>query len=97
MFSIGILGSIDLNSVKTQAMVLSNTRELAQQTQQVIYAIGYKLNVEVHACVGGKKIGHDLKKLEGGVHVVSGTPGRVYDLIKRVGCFVWLILENIAY
>lgn len=27
--------------------------------------------------------GEDLRKLENGVHVVSGTPGRVFDMIKR--------------
>lgn len=37
-----------------------------------------------HACIGGKSLGNDLKTLErGGVQVVSGTPGRVYDLVKR--------------
>ena len=40
--------------------------------------------VNCHACIGGKSLGNDLKELErGGVQVVSGTPGRVYDLIKR--------------
>ncbi len=37
-----------------------------------------------HACIGGKSLGNDLKALErGGVQVVSGTPGRVYDLVRR--------------
>jgi ATP-dependent RNA helicase len=40
--------------------------------------------VNCHACIGGKSLGNDLKELErGGVQVVSGTPGRVYDLIRR--------------
>jgi len=30
-----------------------------------------------------KKLGHDIQKLEQCVHVVSGTPGRVYDMIRR--------------
>jgi ATP-dependent RNA helicase len=41
------------------------------------------MNVQAHACIGGKSIGEDIRKLEHGVHVVSGTPGRVYDMIKR--------------
>ena len=28
-------------------------------------------------------MGEDIRKLEHGVHVVSGTPGRIYDMIKR--------------
>lgn len=27
--------------------------------------------------------GDDLRRLDAGVHVVSGTPGRVFDMIKR--------------
>jgi len=82
-FSIGILQSIDTTSNKTQALVLSPTRELAQQIQKVILSLGDCLNVECHSCIGGKKLGQDIQKLEQGVQVVSGTPGRVYDMIKR--------------
>ena len=28
-------------------------------------------------------VGEDIRKLEAGVHAVSGTPGRVFDMIKR--------------
>ncbi|KAI5054190.1 hypothetical protein GOP47_0030913 [Adiantum capillus-veneris] len=42
------------------------------------------MNVQVHTCIGAKNIGKDIKKLEHGVHVVSGTPGRVFDMIKRM-------------
>lgn len=64
-------------------MILSPTRELAAQTERVMLAIGDFINIQVHACIGGKSIGEDIRKLEHGVHVVSGTPGRVCDMIKR--------------
>ena len=64
-------------------MILSPTRELASQTERVMLAIGDYLNIQVHACIGGKSIGEDIRRLENGVHVVSGTPGRVCDMIKR--------------
>ena len=41
------------------------------------------MSVQTHCCVGGKSIGEDIRRLDHGVHVVSGTPGRVYDMIKR--------------
>jgi len=66
-----------------QALILSPTRELASQTEKVMLAIGDYLNIQVHACIGGKSIGEDIRRLENGVHVVSGTPGRVCDMIKR--------------
>jgi ATP-dependent RNA helicase len=64
-------------------LILSPTRELASQTERVMLAIGDYLNIQVHACIGGKSIGEDIRRLEHGVHVVSGTPGRVCDMIKR--------------
>ena len=82
-FSIGILQRIDPNLRDTQALVLAPTRELAQQIQSVLLALGDYLNVQVHACIGGTKVGEDVKKLDYGQHVVAGTPGRVYDMIKR--------------
>ena len=81
-FSIGILQRIDPNLRDTQALVLAPTRELAQQIQSVLLALGDYLNVQVHACIGGTKVGEDVKKLDYGQHVVAGTPGRVYDMIK---------------
>jgi ATP-dependent RNA helicase len=68
---------------RVQALILSPTRELAAQTEKVILAIGDFMNVQAHSCIGGKSIGEDIRKLEHGVQVVSGTPGRVYDMIKR--------------
>jgi ATP-dependent RNA helicase len=41
------------------------------------------MSVQVHACIGGKSMADDIRKLGGGVHVVSGTPGRVFDMICR--------------
>ena len=41
------------------------------------------MNVQCHACIGGTSIGEDIRKLEYGQHVVSGTPGRVFDMIRR--------------
>ena len=83
VFSIGILQVIDTSSANLQALVLSPTRELAEQTQKVMLALGDYMSVKVHACIGGKSIGEDIKRLEHGVHAVSGTPGRVFDMIKR--------------
>jgi len=83
VFSIGILQSLDTSSNETQALVLSPTRELAEQTQKVLLSLGDYLNVQCHACIGGKSIGEDIRRLDYGVQVVSGTPGRVYDMIQR--------------
>jgi len=82
-FSIGVLQSIDTSSRETQALILSPTRELAVQISKVILALGDYMSVQCHACIGGQNIGEDIRKLDGGVQVVSGTPGRVFDMINR--------------
>lgn len=82
-FSIGMLEVVDTSNKSTQAIVLSPTRELAVQIQNVIRALGDFMNIKVHACVGGKSVADDVKALTKGQHIVSGTPGRVLDMIKR--------------
>jgi ATP-dependent RNA helicase len=83
VFSIGILQTIDTSTRELQALVLSPTRELAEQTQKVLLALGDYISVACHVCIGGTSIGNDMKVLERGVHVVSGTPGRTFDMIRR--------------
>ena len=83
VFSIGALQVLDTTSAKTQTLILSPTRELAEQHEKVIQALGDYLNVSCHACIGGKSMGEDIRKLESGVQIVSGTPGRVFDMIQR--------------
>jgi ATP-dependent RNA helicase len=41
------------------------------------------MSIQAHSCIGGKSIGEDIRRLEAGVHIVSGTPGRVFDMIRR--------------
>ncbi|CCJ29938.1 unnamed protein product [Pneumocystis jirovecii] len=82
-FSISILQVIDTAVRETQALVLSPTRELAVQIQNVLLALGQYLNVQSHACIGGTNIGEDIRRLDYGQHVISGTPGRVADMIRR--------------
>ncbi|KAJ3013698.1 translation initiation factor eIF4A [Thoreauomyces humboldtii] len=82
-FSISILQSLDMTKKECQALILAPTRELAQQIQKVLIALGEYMNIECHACIGGTNVREDMRKLDAGVHVVVGTPGRVFDMINR--------------
>ncbi|GMG99120.1 hypothetical protein Nepgr_000960 [Nepenthes gracilis] len=82
-FCSGILQQLDYDLVECQALVLAPTRELAQQIEKVMRALGDYLNVKVHTCVGGTSIREDQRILTAGVHVIVGTPGRVYDMLRR--------------
>ncbi|MBA0622363.1 hypothetical protein Godav_007915 [Gossypium davidsonii] len=82
-FCSGILQQLDYSLVQCQALVLAPTRELAQQIEKVMRALGDYLGVKVHACVGGTSVREDQRILSSGVHVVVGTPGRVFDMLRR--------------
>ncbi|RYR40319.1 hypothetical protein Ahy_A09g046051 isoform A [Arachis hypogaea] len=82
-FCSGILQQLDYGLVQCQALVLAPTRELAQQIEKVMRALGDYLGVKVHACVGGTSVREDQRILQAGVHTVVGTPGRVFDMLRR--------------
>ena len=82
-FAIGTLSTLDKSLRECQALILAPTRELAQQIQKVVVALGDYMDVTIHACVGGTAVRDDIRTLQAGVHIVVGTPGRVYDMINR--------------
>ncbi|XP_024017255.1 uncharacterized protein LOC21409931 [Morus notabilis] len=82
-FCSGVLQQLEYGLVECQALVLAPTRELAQQIEKVMRALGDYLGVKVHACVGGTSVREDQRILSSGVHVVVGTPGRVFDMLRR--------------
>ncbi len=82
-FAISLLQQVDIELNECQALVLAPTRELAQQIQKVVLALGDYMDAQCHACIGGTNVREDLRKLSQGVHVVVGTPGRVFDMINR--------------
>ena len=82
-FSVGMLELVDNSINNCQALILAPTRELAQQIHRVVTQIGQYLKINCHACIGGTVVREDIRILERGVHVVVGTPGRVFDMISR--------------
>lgn len=54
------------------------------------------MNVQCHACIGGTNIGEDIRKLDYGQHVVSGTPGRVFGMTQSLLAVqnTYIVLEN---
>jgi len=82
-FVIGCLNQIDVTSSASQALMLSPTRELAQQTHRVVEALGRYLKITCTCCIGGTNMRDKRAEFERGVQVVVGTPGRVFDMIER--------------
>jgi translation initiation factor 4A len=82
-FVIGCLQLIDPTQNNVQCLILSPTRELATQTNDVVKAIGNYLGIKSHLSMGGTQVVQDKKVLSDGCHIVVGTPGRICDLLKR--------------
>ena len=82
-FAIGTLQLIEPNKEEIQCLVLSPTRELANQTSLVYTFLSEFLNIKISLLMGGKKIGEDFEKLKEYPQIIVGTPGRVLDLNKR--------------
>ncbi len=66
-----------------QALVLAPTRELALQSARELSKIGKHNGIRTSAVYGGAPMERQVRELEAGAQVVSGTPGRVLDHLKR--------------
>jgi superfamily II DNA/RNA helicase len=86
-FSIGLLTQIDCRQKKIQAIILSHTRELALQTNDVISKFGSHFmedgSIFCQAFTGGTPVQTDLRKIQSGTIVATCTPGRIIDIIKK--------------
>src|SRR3954471_13821010 len=82
-FGIPMLERIAAGTRKASALVLCNTRELALQVAQEIEALGKHKDLRVVAIYGGAGMGAQTDALVDGAEIVVGTPGRVYDHIRR--------------
>ncbi|MED6153743.1 hypothetical protein PIB30_104978, partial [Stylosanthes scabra] len=74
-----ILQELDYTLVECQALVLAPTRELAQQIEKVMRALGDYLGVKVHTCVGDTLVREDKRILESRVHIVVGMLEMLMD------------------
>ncbi|KAG9391642.1 DEAD/DEAH box helicase [Carpediemonas membranifera] len=72
------------------AVILSPTRELAQQISDVIEKfVGlYKPEIRLATCIGGDSIDRDIGKFKAGVDIVCATPGRLVDILTIQNCKV---------
>lgn len=97
-FSLPILERIDLKISAPQALVLTPTRELAMQVCQAMRSFAGDRRLRIQAIYGGQAIDRQIQRLQQGVHVVVGTPGRVIDLLERgdlqLDQINWLVLDE---
>ena len=82
-FTIGMLQYIDESIQETQAIILSPTRELASQTNNVINNIGKMMNIKTSLTTGTISVTENIKEIEQNPHIIVGCPGRLNDMLRR--------------
>ncbi len=76
-------GLVSGASKTVQALILAPTRELALQSAKECERIGIYKKLAVAAVYGGAPIQKQVDQLKAGAQIVSGTPGRVLDHLRR--------------
>ena len=84
-FSISTLQSIDIDNKQCQAIIISSTRELVMQIHDVVNKLGEFMDgLTTKLLIGGTSVSEDIQYLQSNnPHIVVGTPGRIFDMIKR--------------
>lgn len=73
-----------LNDPANAALILTPTRELAQQVIAVAkQLLGFKSNVKAALLIGGEPIFKQFSQLKSHPKIIVGTPGRVIDHLLR--------------
>lgn len=83
-FGLPLLHRVDPKSPHVQALVLTSTRELAQQiAKQLFKFTKYSEKTFVEAVYGGAKIEEQISSLKRPTQIIVATPGRLLDLLDR--------------
>ncbi len=83
-FALPILDDLDyVGGRGHMVLVLTPTRELAQQVSASFRTYGRYLSVDVATLVGGEGFGKQLQAISRGSQVVVATPGRLLDHLQR--------------
>ena len=83
-FGFPMIQKIDINSKKTQGLILSPTRELCLQITNELKQYGqfYK-GLNITAIYGGASITDQARSVKKGSQIIVATPGRMKDMINR--------------
>lgn len=80
-FLLPLLAQLDAQATGVQVLIITPTRELAQQIMQVIREMG--AGIKVDAVYGGRSMSSDRQALQHLPAVLVGTPGRVAAHLRR--------------
>lgn len=92
-FGLPLLELMQENMKKIQALILVPTRELAIQVSEEINSFKGSRKFQIIPIYGGQSMSDQLHRLKKGVEIVVGTPGRVYDHIRRKT----MVLDDLSF
>lgn len=82
-FLIGSMSRVDKTNPNVQVIIICPNRELANQIKFNFDAFNTYLELTSALIMGGTSVEQNFKALDRGVQVVIGTPGRIYDMMRR--------------
>jgi ATP-dependent RNA helicase DeaD len=82
-FGIPIIERIPAGRGIPSALIMAPTRELAIQVAEEMTALSKPKGLRVVTIYGGASMGDQLEGLHAGAEIIVGTPGRIYDHIRR--------------
>ncbi len=68
---------------RMRALIVTPTRELAEQTHRVIRSLGHKTGLDSATIYGGVNASPQIKALRAGTEIIVACPGRLLDHIKE--------------
>ncbi|MFL0248817.1 DEAD/DEAH box helicase [Clostridium neuense] len=80
-----IFQKIDASKREMQALILAPTHELVMQVYKTInlFSDNSEVKITSAAIIGDVNITRQIEKLKEKPHIIVGTPGRTFDLIKK--------------
>jgi ATP-dependent RNA helicase DeaD len=94
-FLLPLLQNMKVGERFPRMLILSPTRELAQQSAREAEWLARFMDLSVVSLVGGLEMGPQLRALREGAAIVVGTPGRTLDHVQRgsldtknIGCVI---------
>lgn len=83
-YGLPIIQNVNTKKSYTQYLILSPTRALCLQIADDLSDFAkYKNEVKIAAVFGGSSIDRQIQLVRNGAHIISATPGRLLDLLKR--------------
>lgn len=80
-FLLPLITQLHPTTAEVQALIITPTRELSLQIEQVCREMG--TGIKVNAAYGGRSIVKDREELQHLPEVLIGTPGRIADHLRR--------------